>query len=127
VTRPGIGITLVALTIGALTVSVALGAGNTVPGSRMTRYQVAITANTLKPASCNGITPTTVVAGSSGTSNADLLLGSAAANTMSAAGSNDCILGGGGNDSIDCGTGTDIAIGGAGTDTFSANCETQIQ
>ena len=86
-----------------------------------------ITANTLKPDSCSAITLTTVVVGNTGTAGNDLELGSAAANTMSAAGGNDCVLGGGGNDSINCGAGTDIAIGGPGTDTFNANCETQIQ
>ena len=105
----------------------AVSASNTVPDSRATRFVTAITANTLKPSSCSGITLTTVVAGVTGTAGADLQLGSAAADTMSAAGGNDCVLGGGGNDSINCGAGTDVAIGGAGTDTFNANCETQIQ
>ena len=122
-----VGLGVVALSAGALPIQGALSAGNTVSPSRAGRYQVAITANTLKPASCAGITLTTVVAGVSGTSGADLLLGSAAANSMTGAGGNDCILGGGGNDTIDCGAGTDVAIGGPGTDTFNANCETQIQ
>jgi Ca2+-binding RTX toxin-like protein len=106
--------------------SPALSASNTVPGTRVTRFVTAITANTLKPSSCSGITLTTVIAGVTGTSAANLLLGSAAANSMSAGGGSDCVLGGAGNDSIDCGTGTDVAIGGPGTDTFNANCETQI-
>jgi Ca2+-binding RTX toxin-like protein len=117
----------VALVLGLLPVSGAGGAGNTVPGSNAARYATAITANTLKPLDCAGITLTTVVAGNTGTSGANLLLGSAAANSMSAGGGNDCVLGGGGNDSINCGSGTDIAIGGPGTDTFSSNCETRIQ
>ena len=105
----------------------ASGAGNAVPGTNVTRHMTAITADTLKPSSCSGITLTTVVAGSIGTSAANLLLGSAAADTMSAAGGNDCVLGGGGIDTINCGTGTDVAIGGPGVDIFNANCETQIQ
>ena len=105
----------------------AVSASNGVPGSRVTKYVTSITADTLKPSSCSGITLTTVVAGVTGTSGNDLLLGSAAANTMSASGGDDCVLGGGGNDSINCGAGTDVAIGGPGTDTFNANCETQIQ
>jgi Ca2+-binding RTX toxin-like protein len=119
-----------ALVLGVLAlgwVGSALSAGNSVPGTTVTRSAAAITANTLKPSSCSGIALTTVVAGVTGTSGADLLLGSAAANTMSASGGNDCVLGGGGDDSINCGTGTDVAIGGPGTDTFNANCETQIQ
>jgi len=124
--KPSAGAALAAIAIVLLPVHGAVGAGNPVPGSNVTRYQVAITANTLKPSACAGITLTTVVAAITGTSGADLLLGSAAANSMSAGGGNDCVLGGGGNDSIDCGTGIDVAIGGPGTDTFS-NCETQIQ
>lgn len=120
-------VALVALTIGLMSVPGAVGNDNVVPGSNVTRYQEAITANTLKPSACAGITLTTVVAGNSGTAGADLLLGSAAANTMSAGGGNDCVLGGGGNDTIACGTGTDVAIGGPGTDSFNANCETRIQ
>ena len=86
----------------------------------------SITANTLKPVECAGITLTTVVAGINGTGGADLLLGSSAVNSMSGGNGNDCILGGGGNDSINCGSGTDVAVGGPGTDTFNANCETRF-
>jgi len=120
-------LTVVALTLGLLPVTGATGGGNTVPASNAALYQVAITANTLKPVACAGITLTTVRAGNTGTNGADLMLGSAAANTLSAGGRNDCVLGGGGNDSINCGSGTDVAIGGSGTDTFKANCETRIQ
>ena len=123
----GAGTTLVALAICLLPVHGAVGAGNAVPNSNVARYQVAITANTLKPSACAGITLTTVVAGNTGTNAANLLLGSAAVNIMSAGGGNDCVLGGGGNDAINCGPGTDVAVGGPGTDTFNANCETQIQ
>ena len=125
--RPSVGATVAALAIGLISVSGAIGAGNAVPGSKVTRYVTAITANTLKPVDCAGITLTTVVAGNTGTNGANLLLGSAAVNTMSATGGDDCVLGGGGNDSINCGTGIDVAIGGPGTDTFNANCETRIQ
>ena len=125
--RPDAGATVVALAIGLLPVNGALGAGNAVPGSKVTRYQDAITANTLKPVDCAGITLTTVVAGNTGTSGADLLLGSAAANSMS------------------CGRwqrlrsrrrrkrldqlrgGHRCRHRGPGTDTFNANCETRIQ
>jgi Ca2+-binding RTX toxin-like protein len=108
--------------------SPALSASNTVPETKITRFVTTITADKLKPASCSGITLTTVVAGVAGTSGNDLLLGSAAAKSMNGGAGNDCILGGGGgNDTIACGTGTDVAIGGPGTDTFNADCETQIQ
>lgn len=105
----------------------ALSGANNVPQSRVTKYVTAITANTLKPAACSAITLTTVVAGVNGTTGADLLLGTAAADTISAGNGNDCVLGGGGNDSINCGAGTDVAVGGPGTDTFNSNCETQVQ
>ena len=115
-----------ALVLGLLSVPSAVGAVNTVPGTKVSRYQVAITANTLKPSTCNAITLTVVKTGA-GTSSAELHLGTSAADVMSSSGGNDCVLGGGGNDSIDCGTGVDVAIGGPGTDTFNLNCETQIQ
>lgn len=111
----------------ALYFGVALCASNIVAGSQVSRSVGATGANTIKPSSCSGITLTTVVSGASGTSGADLLLGSSGTDTMTAAGGNDCVLGGGGNDTINCGAGTDVAIGGPGTDTFNANCETQIQ
>jgi Ca2+-binding RTX toxin-like protein len=125
--RPGTIAALVAVAIGALPVKGVFGAGNFVPASLATRYQAGITANTLKPVECAGITLTTVVAGNTGTGGADLLLGSSAVNSMSGGNGDDCILGGGGNDSINCGAGTDVAVGGPGTDTFNANCETRIQ
>ena len=118
------------LVIGVLALgltSTALSASNTVPGTTVTRFVTTITANKLKPSSCSGITLTTVVAGVTGTGGADLLLGSAAADIMSAGGGNDCVLGGGGIDTISCGTGTDVAIGGPGIDVFNVDCETQIQ
>jgi Ca2+-binding RTX toxin-like protein len=111
----------------ALYVGVALCNSNVVAGSQVSRSVGATGANTIKPASCNGITLTTVVAGASGTNAAELLLGSNGPDTMAAAGGNDCVLGGGGNDTISCGAGTDVAIGGPGVDTFTNNCETQIQ
>ncbi len=116
---------LAALVLGLLSVPSAVGAVNGVPGTKVNRYQAAITANTLKPSTCNAITLTVVRIGA-GTSSAELHLGTAAADTMSSGGGNDCVLGGGGDDSIDCGAGVDVAIGGPGMDTFKPNCETQI-
>jgi RTX calcium-binding nonapeptide repeat (4 copies) len=118
---------IAALALGLLPETSALGEANTIPGTNTSKYTTPITANTLKPSSCSGITLTTLVIGNTGTAGADLELGSAAADTMSAGGGNDCILGGGGNDTINCGTGTDVAIGGPGIDVFNVNCETQIQ
>jgi Ca2+-binding RTX toxin-like protein len=110
-----------------LSAGTAFSATNTVPGTRAWKSTpVAITADTLKPSACSGITLTTIVQGVTGTSGNDLLLATSAADTISAGAGNDCILAGGGNDSINCGLGTDVALGGPGTDTFT-NCETQVQ
>jgi Ca2+-binding RTX toxin-like protein len=98
-----------------------------VPASNIGSSSTAITANTLKPAACNGITLTNLVIGNNGTAGNDLVLGSAGVDNMNGAGGNDCVIGGGGNDSIAGGAGTDVCIGGPGTDTFNNNCETQIQ
>jgi Ca2+-binding RTX toxin-like protein len=115
----------------ALGVGVSLAASNTVPASRAKLVIIAITADTLKPSQCSGITLTAKLTGSgniTGTSASELITGGSAAQTITGGGGNDCILGGGGNDAIDCGTGTDVAIGGAGTDTnTNSNCETFIQ
>ena len=108
-------------------IAVAATAANTVPASNVGSSSAAITANTLKPAACNGITLTNLVIGSTGTNGNDLVLGSAGADTMNGGNGNDCILGGGGIDAIAGGGGTDVCIGGPGVDTFNANCETQIQ
>jgi Ca2+-binding RTX toxin-like protein len=109
-----------------LCIAVVATAANTVPASNVGSSSTAITANTLKPAACNGITLTALVIGNTGGAANELILGSAAANTMNGNGGNDCILGGGGNDNITGGAGTDVCIGGPGTDTFTT-CETAIQ
>jgi Ca2+-binding RTX toxin-like protein len=57
--------------------------------------------------------------------NATLILGSAAADTVTARNRDDCVVGGAGNDTINGGAGTDVCIGGPGTDTFTA-CETTV-
>ena len=111
----------------ALSAGSALSDSNTVPGSNVTRYVTAITANTLKPSACSGITLTTLVTGVTGTAAAELILATSGADSISAGGGSDCILGGGGNDTLQGGTGTDVCIGGPGTDSFNSACETQIQ
>jgi Ca2+-binding RTX toxin-like protein len=108
-------------------VAVVATAANTVPASNVGSSSTAITANTLKPAACNGITLTNLVIGNNGTNAAELILGSAGADTMNGGNGDDCILGGGGIDAIAGGGGTDVCIGGPGVDTFNPNCETQIQ
>jgi Ca2+-binding RTX toxin-like protein len=112
---------------GAVLVS-ALAAANTVPASKAGRRTSAITVDSLKPLpACAGITVTVLVTGGNGGNTADLVLGTAAANTLRGNNRNDCIVGGGGNDSLRGDAGVDVCIGGPGTDTFQATCETQIQ
>ena len=129
--RPGLirlrRVGVVALLVGTL--GAVLTAANTVPASRIGSSAQAITANALKPSTCSGITLSSIVTGSgtfSGTSAANLVLGSAGVDSISAAGGDDCVLGGGGNDALNGGAGTNVCIGGPGTDTFT-NCATQIQ
>ncbi|HXH87064.1 MAG TPA: hypothetical protein VNI55_00455 [Gaiellaceae bacterium] len=111
-----------------LVVISALAATNAVPGSNAGQTASAISVDDLKPKpDCNGITVTVLITGGGdGGAGADLLLGTAAANTMTGKNGNDCIVGGGGNDNLTGGGGTDVCIGGPGTDTFTS-CETQIQ
>lgn len=122
-----IQIALIGGAVGLVLIS-ALAATNTVPGSNAGSSQSAITVDNLKPKpDCNGITVTNLVTGGGdGGNSADLLLGTAAANTMTGKNGNDCIVGGGGNDNLTGAGGTDVCIGGPGTDTFTT-CETQIQ
>jgi Ca2+-binding RTX toxin-like protein len=121
--RPGV---LTVLTLVAFVV-IGLTASNMVASSHAADRTQAITANTLKPVECNGITLTTVVVGTNGTAGADLLVGSGAGQTMSGNGGNDCILGGGGNDTLRGNAGTDVCIGGPGADSFAATCEIRYQ
>jgi Ca2+-binding RTX toxin-like protein len=105
---------------------VGLTASNVVAASHRTNQSQAITANTLKPTECSGITLTAVVVGNTGTGASELILGGPGADTIRGNGGNDCILGGGGNDSLRGGNGADVCIGGPGTDTFNS-CATQYQ
>jgi Ca2+-binding RTX toxin-like protein len=97
--------------------AIAFTASNVVSASRRTNQTRALDPNELKPADCNGITLTNIVVAGNGTAGADLILGTAAGETIQTGNGNDCALGGGGNDTfIDVG-GTDVCIGGPGTDT----------
>lgn len=116
----------------AITLSGLLGltSANTVPSTKAAVLTQAITANTLKPTECNGITLTTVLTGLAnitGSSDSELILGGPADQTIAGNNGDDCILAGGGNDSLNGGAGTDVCIGGPGTDGFNKSCETQIQ
>jgi Ca2+-binding RTX toxin-like protein len=105
----------------------AYTATNTVAGGKVGQTSLPITADSLKPPDCSGITLTTLVIGTTGTSGNDLLIGTSGIDAMSGGAGNDCILGGGGADTIDGGTGTDVCVGGPGLDVFLPTCETQVQ
>jgi Ca2+-binding RTX toxin-like protein len=129
IVRPA-SVTLVVVATLAATTMLGLMAGNTVPGSKAANRSSVVTAEQLKPSTCNGITLTAVVTGSvtvTGGTASELILGSSLVDAMSGGNGDDCILGGASNDSLNGGPGTDVCIGGAGVDTFNASCETQIQ
>jgi Ca2+-binding RTX toxin-like protein len=104
--------------------ALVLAATNTVPASSVGRSQRAIGVQDLAPPECAGMGLTTLVTNGTGTNGNDLLLGDAAANTLSGSNGNDCLVGGAGNDTLRGQAGTDVCIGGAGTDTYQ-QCETQ--
>ena len=83
------------------------------------------TANDLKPAACAGLNLTNVA--NTGTSNNDLLLGTASAATLSGGVGDDCIVGGAGADTLIGGADYDVCIGGSGSDLFDPSCEERIQ
>lgn len=122
---------LVGGALGLVTLSV-FAATNTVPATNAAQVgAIAITADTLKPPDCAGITVTALATGSGtfATANAaELVVGSAGIDTINTKNGSDCVVAGDGNDAIDCGGGTDVAVGGPGTDTNTGSrCETFVQ
>ncbi|HZR96997.1 MAG TPA: hypothetical protein VFA56_14975 [Gaiellaceae bacterium] len=106
-------------------VAFVVTATNTVPASRVGSSQQTIGAQDLAPAQCAGMGLTTVVTNGNGTNGNDLVLGTAAADTLNGNRGNDCLVGGNGNDTLRGGQGIDVCIGGGGIDTFN-QCETQV-
>lgn len=107
----------------------AVTAGAVVPSSRAGTVKRNFDANAVKPASCAALSVTKIVTGTgsfAGTSASELLLGSAAVDSVDGGSGNDCLLGGDSADTVNGGQGTDVCIGGPGIDVF-LNCETQIQ
>ncbi len=103
----------------------AFAAGITAPGSNVDRKSLAVTAEDLKPAACNGITLTQIISGSgtlTGSDGNDLIIGSSGDDIIDGLGGNDCILGGNGDDSLNGEEGTDICLSGPGSDNFTS-CE----
>lgn len=118
---------LVVVAAGVIGVSTAMTGSTSVPATRAGQVTAAArTAEQAKPSDCSGIPLTAIVVGTSGTNAAELVLGSASGEAMSASGGTDCVLGGGGDDVINGGAGSDVCVGGAGLDTF-LSCETQVQ
>jgi Ca2+-binding RTX toxin-like protein len=106
------------------TVALVAAATNTVPATRVGRTQQAIAVQDLAPPECAGMGLTTLVTNGNGTNGNDLLLGDAAANTLSGSQGDDCLVGGAGIDTLRGQGGTDVCIGGAGVDVYQ-QCETQ--
>lgn len=120
-------IAVIGAAVGLVLIS-ALAATNAVPGSNAEQDVSAIAVDQLKPQpDCNGITVTVLVTGGNGGNPDELILGTAAGETLRGFNGNDCIVAGGGDDTLRGDGGTDVCIGGPGTDTFHATCETQIQ
>lgn len=120
-------VALVGAAVGVVLIS-ALAATNTVPGSNAGVSSSGIAPDDLKPRpDCNGITVTALVTSGNGSNASELIVGSAAGESLRGFNGDDCIVGGGGNDTLRGDGGTDVCIGGPGTDTFHATCESQIQ
>jgi len=111
----------------ALVTVSALAATNSVPATKAGQRTSAIGVNNLKPPQCAALNLTAIRVGNDGTAANELVLGSAAGQTIRGRGGSDCILGGGGNDTVRGDQQTDVCLGGPGNDTFHNSCETQYQ
>lgn len=105
-------------------VTTAITAANTIPETGADVNDVGITANTLKPAACAGLTLSNLETGGTGTAGNDLMLGTSGNDSIDGGDGDDCLVGGNGVDTLDGGNGTDVCIGTAAS-TF-LNCETII-
>jgi len=108
-----------------LSIASAFAAGLSVPASNVGQQSMSVTAEDIKPRSCDSLSLTNIVSGSgtlTGTSANDLILGSSGADTIDGLGGNDCILSGDGDDIIDGNDGIDFCLAGPGTNTL-INCE----
>lgn len=119
-----------AISLLMISVMSAYAAGLNVPPSSVGRESIAVTAEDIKPAACDGLFLTNIVSGSgtiTGTASNDLIIGSAAMDTVDGLGGDDCIIGGNGDDILVGGDGSDVCLGGPGSDTLDATCETASQ
>jgi Ca2+-binding RTX toxin-like protein len=95
----------------ALTASAAT---NTVPPSVLGLSQVPLTIAQLTPPECAGMNLTSIVYNGNGGGGNDLVLGTAASQTLRGRGGDDCIVGGAGVDILRGDGGNDVLIGGPG-------------
>ena len=114
------------LLVSAATAVTAYAGSNAVPDTSLGRTVSATGPNDVKPSACSPVVVTAIVTGAGATNAAELMLGTASADSINARGGDDCVHGGGGDDSIQGGSGYDVCIGGPGNDTFSG-CEVVVQ
>ena len=119
---------VVAMAAGAVLLALlafAFSASNTVPSSNVGQSARSIGAQNIAPPQCAGMGLTAVITSGAGGAGNDLVLGTAAGETLDGNGGNDCIVGGGGDDLLRGGAGTDVCIGGGGAHERFNQCETQ--
>jgi len=105
----------------------AMAASTAVPVTRADVHVEPITAETLKPPECAGISLTAVVIGSGtvgGTGANELVLGGSGADTISAGSGTDCVVAGGGGDIVNGQGDADVLLGGPGTDALNGGLGT---
>jgi Ca2+-binding RTX toxin-like protein len=105
--------------------ALAFSAANTVPASHAGRSQAPIGAQDIAPPQCAGMSLTAVITNGNGGNGNDLVLGTAAGETLNGGSGNDCLVGGGGDDFLKAGGGTDVCIGGGSPNEKFNQCETQ--
>jgi Ca2+-binding RTX toxin-like protein len=106
------------------TLALVLTAANIVPSTNVGTSQRGVSVQDIAPPECAGMGLTTLVTNGNGTNANDLMLGTAAGETLSGGKGDDCLVGGAGNDTLRGQNDNDVCIGGPGTDTYQ-QCETQ--
>lgn len=107
-------------------ISFAFAANIVVPSTRLTDQRLVVAIHDLAPAECSSIssllTAVVVCTGGScsGSTAAELILGTAGDDQIDGKNGSDCILGGSGNDSLNGGNDDDVLIGNDGDDVLDA-------
>lgn len=103
------------IALAALAVAFSASAGsNTVPTTNIGTSAIPLSIAQLTPPECAHLTVSNIVYGGTGTNANDLVLGTAAGETLGGGNGSDCIVGGGGSDMLNGGNGNDVLIGGPG-------------